>query len=62
MLTAYFTPQVRDIVLHPEMFSVQNGLLTPTLKAKRAEIRDRFREQIDQLYARIKMWAAIEGL
>ncbi|KAL7841041.1 hypothetical protein SRHO_G00247320 [Serrasalmus rhombeus] len=47
--------QVRDIVLHPEMFSVQNGLLTPTLKAKRTELRNHFREHIDQLYARIKM-------
>ncbi|XP_037388872.1 long-chain-fatty-acid--CoA ligase 1a isoform X1 [Pygocentrus nattereri] len=47
--------QVRDIVLHPEMFSVQNGLLTPTLKAKRTELRNYFREHIDQLYARIKM-------
>ncbi|KAM3624334.1 uncharacterized protein V6R79_022146 [Siganus canaliculatus] len=47
--------QVRDITLHPEMFSVQNGLLTPTLKAKRAELRDRFREQINELYAKIKM-------
>ncbi|XP_076151100.1 long-chain-fatty-acid--CoA ligase 1a isoform X1 [Alosa pseudoharengus] len=47
--------QVRDIALHPEMFSVQNGLLTPTLKAKRTELKNHFREQIDQLYARIKM-------
>uniref|UniRef100_A0A3Q1G4B8 Long-chain-fatty-acid--CoA ligase n=1 Tax=Acanthochromis polyacanthus TaxID=80966 RepID=A0A3Q1G4B8_9TELE len=47
--------QVRDIALHPEMFSVQNGLLTPTLKAKRAELRSHFREQIDELYAGIKI-------
>uniref|UniRef100_A0A671R9W2 Arachidonate--CoA ligase n=1 Tax=Sinocyclocheilus anshuiensis TaxID=1608454 RepID=A0A671R9W2_9TELE len=47
--------QVRDIALHMEMFSVQNGLLTPTLKAKRTELRNHFREQIDQLYAKIKM-------
>uniref|UniRef100_A0A7N6F5V1 Long-chain-fatty-acid--CoA ligase n=1 Tax=Anabas testudineus TaxID=64144 RepID=A0A7N6F5V1_ANATE len=47
--------QVRDIALHPEMFSVQNGLLTPTLKAKRAELQKHFREQIDKLYAKIKM-------
>ncbi|XP_067259661.1 long-chain-fatty-acid--CoA ligase 1a isoform X2 [Chanodichthys erythropterus] len=47
--------QVRDIALHMEMFSVQNGLLTPTLKAKRTELRSHFREQIDQLYAKIKM-------
>lgn len=47
--------QVRDIALHPELFSVQNGLLTPTLKAKRTELRSRFREMIDELYAKIKM-------
>uniref|UniRef100_A0A8C1V5Q3 Arachidonate--CoA ligase n=1 Tax=Cyprinus carpio TaxID=7962 RepID=A0A8C1V5Q3_CYPCA len=44
-----------NIALHMEMFSVQNGLLTPTLKAKRTELRNHFREQIDQLYAKIKM-------
>lgn len=38
------------------MFSVQNGLLTPTLKAKRTELRNHFRQQTDQLYAKIKMW------
>uniref|UniRef100_A0A673ZJZ4 Arachidonate--CoA ligase n=1 Tax=Salmo trutta TaxID=8032 RepID=A0A673ZJZ4_SALTR len=47
--------QVRDISLHTEMFSVQNGLLTPTLKAKRTDLRGHFREQIDLLYAKIKM-------
>ncbi|XP_062864584.1 long-chain-fatty-acid--CoA ligase 1a isoform X2 [Trichomycterus rosablanca] len=47
--------QVRDILLHPEMFSVQNGLLTPTLKAKRTQLRTRFREHIDYMYAKIKM-------
>uniref|UniRef100_A0A8C2X7U0 Long-chain-fatty-acid--CoA ligase n=1 Tax=Cyclopterus lumpus TaxID=8103 RepID=A0A8C2X7U0_CYCLU len=47
--------QVRDIALHPEMFSIQNGLLTPTLKAKRTELRSHFKEKIDELYAKIKM-------
>ncbi|XP_037328253.2 long-chain-fatty-acid--CoA ligase 1a isoform X2 [Pungitius pungitius] len=47
--------QVRDIALHPEQFSIQNGLLTPTLKAKRNELRSLFRDQIDELYAKIKM-------
>ncbi|XP_075900588.1 long-chain-fatty-acid--CoA ligase 1a isoform X2 [Nelusetta ayraudi] len=46
--------QVRDIALQPELFSVQNGLLTPTLKAKRTELHNRFREQIAELYAKIK--------
>ncbi|XP_034044173.1 long-chain-fatty-acid--CoA ligase 1a [Thalassophryne amazonica] len=47
--------QVRDIALHQEMFTIQNGLLTPTLKSKRNELRSCFREQIDALYAQIKM-------
>ncbi|XP_048361305.1 long-chain-fatty-acid--CoA ligase 5 [Sphaerodactylus townsendi] len=42
--------QVKDIYLHPEMFTVENGLLTPTLKAKRAEVSKHFRSQIDALY------------
>uniref|UniRef100_A0A8C1I266 Arachidonate--CoA ligase n=1 Tax=Cyprinus carpio carpio TaxID=630221 RepID=A0A8C1I266_CYPCA len=47
--------QVKDIALHTEMFSIQNGLLTPTLKAKRADLRDCFRKLIDELYSNIKM-------
>uniref|UniRef100_A0A8C3K5H3 Long-chain-fatty-acid--CoA ligase n=1 Tax=Calidris pygmaea TaxID=425635 RepID=A0A8C3K5H3_9CHAR len=30
--------QVKDLYVHTEMFSVENGLLTPTLKAKRPEL------------------------
>ncbi|NWH36136.1 ACSL1 ligase, partial [Chloropsis hardwickii] len=47
--------QVKDIVLHTEMFSIDNGLLTPTLKAKRPELRKYFQSQIDELYANAKM-------
>lgn len=43
--------QVKDIYLHPEQFTVENGLLTPTLKAKRAELKTLFQPQINQLYA-----------
>lgn len=43
--------QVKDIYLHPEQFTIENGLLTPTLKAKRAELKMLFQPQIDQLYA-----------
>ncbi|XP_012659079.1 long-chain-fatty-acid--CoA ligase 5 [Otolemur garnettii] len=42
--------QVKDIFLHLEPFSIENGLLTPTLKAKRAELSKYFRTQIDTLY------------
>uniref|UniRef100_H2RXV4 Long-chain-fatty-acid--CoA ligase n=1 Tax=Takifugu rubripes TaxID=31033 RepID=H2RXV4_TAKRU len=47
--------QVKAIFIHPELFSVENGLLTPTLKAKRNELRQIFRPQLDQLYAGIKL-------
>ncbi|XP_028652418.1 long-chain-fatty-acid--CoA ligase 1 [Erpetoichthys calabaricus] len=42
--------QVKDIYLHPEAFTVSNGLLTPTMKARRVDIRKRFQEKISQLY------------
>ncbi|XP_038661592.1 long-chain-fatty-acid--CoA ligase 1a isoform X1 [Scyliorhinus canicula] len=42
--------QVKDIYLHPEMLTVQNGLLTPTFKAKRAELKKYFSSQIAELY------------
>uniref|UniRef100_A0A4W3IAH5 Arachidonate--CoA ligase n=1 Tax=Callorhinchus milii TaxID=7868 RepID=A0A4W3IAH5_CALMI len=42
--------QVKVLHLHPEMFTIENGLLTPTLKAKRAELSKYFRSQIDSLY------------
>ncbi|TMS17480.1 long-chain-fatty-acid--CoA ligase 1-like [Larimichthys crocea] len=47
--------QVKAIRIHTEMFSIENGLLTPTLKAKRNEMGKYFRSQIDELYAGIKM-------
>ncbi|XP_051784397.1 long-chain-fatty-acid--CoA ligase 1a isoform X1 [Erpetoichthys calabaricus] len=47
--------QVKDIALHPELFSIENGLLTPTLKAKRDALRNFFREQIDELYSNLKI-------
>ncbi|NWQ98422.1 ACSL5 ligase, partial [Burhinus bistriatus] len=43
--------QVKDLYIHTEMFSVENGLLTPTLKAKRAELVKVFQKQIEDLYS-----------
>ncbi|KAM4677186.1 long-chain-fatty-acid--CoA ligase 6 isoform 2-T2 [Discoglossus pictus] len=47
--------QVKAIHIHTEMFSVQNGLLTPTLKAKRPELRDFFKQQIEELYSSVSI-------
>ncbi|CAO2585879.1 Long-chain-fatty-acid--CoA ligase 5 [Lemmus lemmus] len=42
--------QVKSIFVHPEPFSIENGLLTPTLKAKRVELARFFQTQIRSLY------------
>lgn len=52
---AFMCFKVKAIAIHPELFTVENGLLTPTLKAKRNEMRQFFRPQLDQMYAGIKM-------
>ncbi|XP_051875567.1 long-chain-fatty-acid--CoA ligase 1a isoform X2 [Pristis pectinata] len=44
--------QVKDIYLYPEMLTVQSGLLTPTFKTKRVELRKFFSAQIAELYAK----------
>ncbi|XP_026543215.1 long-chain-fatty-acid--CoA ligase 6 isoform X1 [Notechis scutatus] len=47
--------QVKAVFIHSEMFSVQNGLLTPTLKARRPELREYFKKQIEDLYSSISI-------
>ncbi|XP_076074445.1 long-chain-fatty-acid--CoA ligase 1-like isoform X4 [Mytilus galloprovincialis] len=46
--------QVRDIYVHPELFSVENGLLTPTFKAKRQDLKKVFQPQIDEMYTKLQ--------
>jgi long-chain acyl-CoA synthetase len=42
---------VHRVLLLQEPWSIENGLLTPTLKLKRADVAGRFSGQIEQLYA-----------
>ncbi|KAK5980894.1 Long chain fatty acyl CoA synthetase [Trichostrongylus colubriformis] len=42
--------QVKRIYLEMEPFSVENGLLTPTLKAKRPQLRLKYKDIIDRIY------------
>jgi long-chain acyl-CoA synthetase len=42
--------RVRAVYLTLEPWSVENGLLTPTLKLKRPEVKKRFADEINRLY------------
>ena len=43
--------QVRGFDILPEDFTVENGMLTPTLKVKRSVVAERYGDTIDGLYA-----------
>ena len=45
--------QIKNIYLHPEAFSIDNELATPTMKIKRLAIREYFKSTILSLYAEI---------
>ncbi|KAK7112147.1 hypothetical protein V1264_011645 [Littorina saxatilis] len=42
--------QAKDIHLHPELFTVESGLLTPTMKNKRPALRKFFKQTVENLY------------
>jgi len=46
--------QVKDIFLSAEQFSVDNNLLTPTLKSKRPQLKQHFDKQILTMYSRLE--------
>jgi long-chain acyl-CoA synthetase len=43
--------KLKRVLLVPDEFTAENGALTPTLKLRRRVIEDRYRKQIDDLYA-----------
>ena len=43
--------QVRRVMVTLEPWSMENGLLTPTLKLKRPKVMEKFSAEIDQLYS-----------
>ncbi len=45
--------KIRDLRLVPGGFSMENGLLTPTLKVRRRAVEKRFGHVVDEMYERI---------
>lgn len=43
--------RVRRVIATQELWGLENGLLTPTLKVKRREVYERYRERIEAAYA-----------
>jgi len=41
---------VKKLLLEPEMFSIENDLLTPTFKYKRPQLQKRYQKDIDAMY------------
>ena len=46
--------QIKDLRVLIEEFSMDNGLLTPTLKVKRREVEKRFEAVIEDMYAKLE--------
>ena len=44
--------KLKKVLLVADEFSIANGILTPTMKLRRLVVEDRYRRQIDELYAR----------
>jgi long-chain acyl-CoA synthetase len=43
--------KLKRVMLVEDEFTINNGALTPTLKLRRRVIEDRYKKQIDELYA-----------
>eukprot|EP01134_Creolimax_fragrantissima_P002230 CFRG2230T1 len=46
--------QARDIHVSTDVFTVENGLLTPTFKSKRPQLREYFGNEIESMYAKLR--------
>jgi long-chain acyl-CoA synthetase len=43
--------KLKRVIVVPDEFTVENGALTPSLKLRRRVVEERYRKQIDELYA-----------
>lgn len=45
--------QISAIHLHPEPFTVENGMMTPTFKLKRPQAQTFFQQALDEMYSKL---------
>ncbi len=51
--------QAKAVHLHPEVWTVESGLITPTFKLKRPQARTFFKQPIDDMYAQLAASGAL---
>ena len=51
--------KLKRVIVVPDEFTADNGVLTPTMKLKRRVIEERYRKQIDELYAQAEAAAVL---
>jgi long-subunit acyl-CoA synthetase (AMP-forming) len=49
---------LKRVLLVPDEFTAENGALTPTMKLRRRVVEERYRRQIDELYAQAEATTA----
>ena len=42
--------EIKKIQLIDENFSIENGLMTPTMKVKRKKVTEKYKDQLEKLY------------
>jgi long-chain acyl-CoA synthetase len=42
--------KIKKIQLIDESFSIENGLMTPTMKVKRKKVTEKYKNQLEKLY------------
>ena len=42
--------KIKKIQLIDENFSIENGLMTPTMKVKRKKVTEKYKDQLENLY------------
>ena len=45
--------RIQKFTVDSEGWSVDNGMLTPTLKVRRRQVEERFKALVDEMYARL---------